>query len=133
MKEHRLLIIEDDDIIAELVTSIAQQAGFSTQVISGDNVVETYHLFQPHVIILDILMPGMDGFEMISYLRGRRSRAHILLLSGDENYLKMAKTMAGKELSIIGTISKPFNIAELKARMAQIKADLLPRDSAASA
>ncbi len=117
----RLLAIEDDTLLAQLIGTVAQDAGFAVAIASGERGADTYMNFSPDVIVLDILMPTVDGFEILRFLKTCHSRSRIILLSGDENYRKMAESIAGDELIIEANLAKPFDIPALHERFSALR------------
>jgi DNA-binding response OmpR family regulator len=126
MSKHRLLVIEDDKDIADLVCLVASEADFDARAIHHFiEILSVYENFTPHVIVLDILMPGMDGFEVLNFLHQRGSGSRVIILSGQENYRPMAERMAeGFRLPIAATIAKPFRLSELRQTLENIKLSL---------
>ena len=116
MSPKHLLIAEDDDGIARLVASAAKKAGFESRCVhDGLELTRIYDEFQPEVIVLDILMPNMDGIETLSFLNTCGRKAQIIILSGQGNYRHWTERMGvAYNLSIVATVSKPFRMAELR-------------------
>ncbi len=87
MFNKRLLVIDDDNDITELVSRIAIQSGFDTRTAHNDlSFISIYEHFKPDVVVTDIVMPGMDGFEILQFLCARGSTARIVLISGNQQY-----------------------------------------------
>ena len=124
MADHRLLIIEDDPKIADLVASVAGEMEFETRTASGLGALEAYDHFKPHCIVLDILMPEMDGLEVLQALKERVSEARIIILSGGENsYRRMAEHLGeAGGLVIAANIAKPFRLNEMRSALEKIRA-----------
>ena len=91
----------------------------------GFNVIETnsaeefqsaWQDHDPTVVIMDIVMPDMDGLELLRWLSEQELFAPIILMSGyDKNYLELASTVCSeKGNTIIGALTKPFQISELE-------------------
>jgi two-component system OmpR family response regulator len=122
MYERRLIIIEDDKNIAQLVEQVAMDAGFETRLAMNDlSFIAIFESFKPHVLVLDVMMPGMDGFEVLQFLHGSDSKIRIIILSGDSHFRDMAaKLGAGLGLHIDAVLAKPFRIAELRLRLQEI-------------
>ncbi len=126
MSQERLLIIEDDELIADLVCRVAIEEGFDVcSTCDFMQIQYLYDSFRPEVIILDIFMPGMDGFEVLKFLHQRCSSAHIVIMSGQGDYRPMAAKMAeGLDLSIFMTMTKPFRLAILRETLNKIRESL---------
>ncbi len=115
-QKNRLLIVEDDSSIAHLVCKAAEELGFETCVVKGLEFTAAYRDFKPDLIVLDLLMPEMDGFEVIKFLNACESKAKIILLSGTRDYYRQMAGHLGNafRLNIIANIAKPFRLAELR-------------------
>lgn len=122
MPSKRLLIIEDDPGLTELIRRVAEEAGYEVQQWEPHiPFIALYCEFQPHVIVLDIILPEMDGFEILRHLSKERSDARIIILSGQENYRPMASRMGkGLDLNIVATVAKPCRIVELHRLLQQV-------------
>jgi len=118
----RLLAMDDDGPVAQVIREIATSEGFTVRVVTQSGDFRTaYSEFAPDVITLDLLMPDVDGFEILALLRDLRCPAQIILLSGAaENYLRMAYELASVSgLRIGGVLAKPTQIGELYQLLAQ--------------
>jgi DNA-binding response OmpR family regulator len=122
MPQVRLLSIEDDKKISHLIGRVATEMGFSVCVANEpEDIIPLYKSFRPHIVILDILMPGKDGFEVLKFLGKRKSKAHVIILSGSE-YNNLAEDMSmALGLNMAGNLSKPFRIEDAKADARRVK------------
>lgn len=122
----KLLTVEDNAQIAELIRKVAIDAGFEARVASKEyQFIPIYDEFDPDVIVLDILMPGMDGFEVLQFLKDRKSRARVIILSGETSFRRMAENMGTVfGIPIEDNISKPFRVPQLRATLQSIYANL---------
>lgn len=112
----RLLIVDDDLAIAEVIREIATSQGFAVRVVTQPrDFTAACSEFSPDVITLDLLMPELDGIEMLTYLGKHNCRARIILLSGAEGPLLSAAKRIGLAggLRIDGVLAKPMQIGEL--------------------
>ena len=117
MKRNRLLIIDDDPLICKTLEHIAQKAGF--EVMSTDSAFSFFsqlELFDPSLIIVDLLMPELSGTELMLRMAKLHSEAKLIITSGqDRSIIDAAETLAKDNgLSVIGTLKKPFAAANLK-------------------
>lgn len=106
-----LLVLDDDPLIGDLVGALGVSAGYVVQVLTAsEGLLETLRARPVDVLVLDIVMPGMDGLEVLEALGREGYRGAILLLSGqDELYLHAADRMARRAgLNCIGAFPKPF-------------------------
>ena len=123
----RVLVVEDDHDIADLIAHYLQKAGHSVDsVASGSAVLPKVRATAPDAIVLDLMLPGMDGLLVCQALRADPATAAIpiimLTARGEE-----AERIAGLELGADDYVTKPFSPNELMARVAA----LLRRDAAA--
>ena len=120
MASKRLVVVDDKAEMGDFIRAVAEPLGY---------VVETYTKAQefvaavgradPDVIILDLVMPDVDGIELLNLLAARPTGARIFIASGyDPAYQRMAKALGEAHgLAIAGIISKPMRAADLKAAL----------------
>ena len=82
MVEHKILLVDDDRDLLEMLCSIFRRAGYTDLVTasSGQEALQVWREQQPALIVLDVMMPGMDGFEVLREIR-RTSRVPVLMLT----------------------------------------------------
>jgi len=113
----RILIIDDDRAIAKLLTSNLQHLGFELETANdGSEGLEAAETFQPDVILLDIMLPGLNGLEVCRRLRARSAVPIIMLTARDEEDLRIQALDAGAD----DYLTKPFYFRELLARIRAI-------------
>jgi CheY-like chemotaxis protein len=118
MTERRLLVCDDEPAFGRFVRNVAEDIGYQVAVTtSGHEFIASYEAFQPTTIILDMVMPGLDGNEIILWLAERRCAAQLIIITGfTPDYAEHAKVLAEyKGLRPAITLSKPLEIAELRA------------------
>jgi DNA-binding response OmpR family regulator len=113
----RVLIVEDDKDIADLITHYLRKAGHTTEhVSSGTAAIPRVHDSTPDLIVLDVMLPGMDGLMVCQALRADAATAAIpiimLTARGGES-----EKIAGLELGADDYVTKPFSPKELTARV----------------
>jgi two-component system, OmpR family, response regulator len=111
----RVLVVDDEDAITELVSSAARFAGFEVATASsGLESIDLCRSFLPHVVVLDIMMPGMDGFDVCRTLRASGDLVPIIFLTArDEHSTKLKGLTIGAD----DYMTKPFSLEELMARI----------------
>ena len=110
----RALVVEDDANIAELLRLYLSKDGFDVMIASDGNKAEAdFDLFQPDVVMLDIMLPGKDGWEVCRSIRKKSTTPIIMLTAKGETNDKVT----GLEMGADDYVTKPFNILELKARV----------------
>jgi two-component system OmpR family response regulator len=113
----RVLIVDDNkDFTAVIVTAI-ERAGLAVRAAgSGLEAIELCREFAPDTIILDIIMPDMDGVEFIGWLAATGYQARVIIVSAHSRYIDLAEKMAGvKGLTIAAVLSKPVRLPILLA------------------
>ncbi|MEN8152856.1 MAG: response regulator transcription factor [Acidobacteriota bacterium] len=121
----KILILEDDRTIVEGLTSALTFHEFS--VISAGDGIEGYNLFEeedPDLIILDVMLPGADGFEVCRKIRAKDPRVPIIMLTAKS---QESDKLLGFELGVDDYITKPFSAKELIARIRAILKRLEPK------
>lgn len=114
VKEIRILVVDDEPNILQFLELGLQNEGFEVQC-AGDGIAALAHLkqFQPQVVILDVMMPGMDGFEVCRLLKKSGNVAVIMLTARDE----VDDRVKGLNLGADDYMVKPFSFEELLARI----------------
>ena len=125
MKQFRILAVDDDERILNFLRSKLKASGY--EVLTAHNGLEALAQVQdqePDLLVLDLMMPGMDGFQTLKELRAF-SGAPVIILSGRSGD---ADKIKGLGLGADDYLIKPFNPDELVARIAAVKRRLEPVD-----
>ena len=110
----KVLIVEDDGNIAELLHLYLEKEGFETQVAKdGGKGVEYFRSFQPDLVLLDIMLPIMDGWAVLKKIREAGKTPVIMLTAKGETEDKVSGLESGADDYIV----KPFEMKELLARV----------------
>jgi DNA-binding response OmpR family regulator len=110
----QLLIVEDDESIGALVSAYLEQTGYRVDwVRSGEDALSRLDQLRPSLVILDIGLPGRDGFDVCRDIRARSSVPIVMLTARDEE----ADRVAGLEVGADDYVAKPFSPRELAARV----------------
>jgi two-component system cell cycle response regulator len=113
----KILIVDDEPINVKLVTAQLSPAGYETLgVYSGEEALEQVPLFQPDLILLDIMMPGIDGYEVLRRLKKDEKFRNIpvILITALDG---LTDKVTGLEVGADEFLNKPVNAAELMARV----------------
>lgn len=110
----KVLIVEDDANIAELLHLYLEKEGFETQVAKdGGKGVELFRSYQPDLVLLDIMLPQLSGMEVLRRLR-RESQIPVIMLTARDS---VVDKVAGLDSGADDYVTKPFAIEELLARI----------------
>lgn len=113
VSKQKILIVDDDNNIAELISLYLTKECFETMIVNdGESVTPAMKSFSPNLILLDIMLPGMDGYQVCREVRAKHSVPIIMLSAKGEVFDKVL----GLELGADDYIEKPFDSKELVAR-----------------
>ncbi len=112
--KQKILIVDDDTNIAELISLYLTKECFETRMVEdGEEAIKAFEEFQPNLILLDLMLPGMDGYEVCRTIRKTSSVPIIMLSAKGEIFDKVL----GLELGADDYMIKPFDSKELVARV----------------
>ena len=115
MTEARLLVVDDEPNIRELLSASLRYAGFEVEAAAdGYEAVRTARTFRPDLLVLDVMMPGIDGFEVVRRLRSEGSRAPVVFLTARD---ATEDKVTGLTLGGDDYVTKPFSLEEVVARI----------------
>ena len=124
--KQRILIADDDVNIAELISLYLTKEGYETKrAADGREALRMVPIFDPDLIILDIMMPEMDGYEVCREVRKNNSTPIIMLTAKGETFDKVL----GLELGADDYMVKPFDTKELVARVKAVLRRLDAKES----
>ena len=110
----KILVIDDEPSIVNLVTAYLKPEGYEViTAADGPSGLKAAHAFKPDLIILDIMLPGMDGMELLSRLR-RESAVYVILLTART---EETDKIVGLSVGADDYVTKPFSPRELTARV----------------
>jgi two-component system OmpR family response regulator len=114
----RLLVVDDEPNIVELLSASLRYAGFDVSTArSGREAVERIRNVRPDLVVLDVLMPGVDGFSVLRQLRGNGVDIPVLFLTAKDAH---EDRITGLTLGGDDYVTKPFSLAEVIARIQAI-------------
>jgi len=112
--KQKILIVDDDENIAELISLYLTKECFETMIVGdGETALSTVGTFQPNLILLDLMLPGIDGYQVCREVRATSAIPIIMLSAKGEIFDKVL----GLELGADDYMEKPFDSKELVARV----------------
>ena len=109
-----IMAIDDEEEILRLLKNIFEEEGYDfAGATGGDSAFPLMHECQPDLIILDIMMPGLDGFQVLNLIR-RKSQVPVIMLTGKGEVSTLRESV---EIGADDFIRKPFYPVELVARV----------------
>lgn len=112
--KQKILIVDDDNNIAELIALYLTKECFETKIVNdGEQALKEFQSFRPNLILLDLMLPGIDGYQVCREIRHSSDVPIIMLSAKTETFDKVL----GLELGADDYIIKPFDAKELVARV----------------
>ncbi|ABX40543.1 response regulator transcription factor [Lachnoclostridium phytofermentans] len=124
--KQKILIVDDDANIAELISLYLMKECFDTKIVyDGEEAITQYREYQPNLILLDLMLPGIDGYEVCREVRKTSTIPIIMLSAKGEIFDKVL----GLELGADDYMIKPFDTKELVARVKAVLRRVVPSQS----
>lgn len=113
VEKQKVLIVDDDNNIAELISLYFTKECFDTMIVNdGEGALNSFDTFKPDLVLLDLMLPGIDGYQVCRELRSKSQIPIIMLSAKGEVFDKVL----GLELGADDYMEKPFDSKELVAR-----------------
>lgn len=113
VNKQKILIVDDDENIAELISLYLTKECFETCIVNdGESALSEFDIFEPNLILLDLMLPGIDGYQVCREIRAKSTTPIIMLSAKGEIFDKVL----GLELGADDYMEKPFDSKELVAR-----------------
>ena len=114
VSKQKILIVDDDNNIAELISLYLIKECFETRICNdGESAINTFDTFNPDLILLDLMLPGIDGYQVCREIR-TKSQVPIIMLSAKG---EVFDNVLGLEMGADDYMEKPFDSKELVARV----------------
>jgi DNA-binding response OmpR family regulator len=122
----KVLVVEDEPVLLETLAYNLSRHGYEvSQAATGSEALEVAHREQPELVVLDVMLPGIDGFEVCRVLRQESNVPILMLTARDE----VVDKVVGLEMGADDYMTKPFSMHEFLARVkALIRRDRLIRE-----
>ncbi len=117
-QQQRILVVDDEESITDLVSTALRFVGYDVSIAAnGRQALTEASYFMPHLIVLDVMMPGLDGFEVCQRLRANGDTVPVVFLTArDDHDDKLQGFIRGGD----DYVTKPFSLEELVARIRAI-------------
>ena len=113
--KQKILIVEDDPHILLGLEEVLKSESFEVVVCNrGDRAIETFHKHHPALVVLDVMLPGLSGYDICKQLRAKKITTPILMLTAKGQEIDK---VVGLDLGADDYVTKPFGVRELLARI----------------
>jgi two-component system, OmpR family, response regulator MtrA len=110
----RILVVDDDASLAEMLSIVLRQEGFDSELCArGDEALEIFHDYRPDLVLLDLMLPGLDGIEVCKEIRAESGVPIVMLTAKGDT----VDVVVGLESGADDYVVKPFKPKELVARI----------------
>jgi two-component system response regulator MtrA len=110
----RILVVDDDAALAEMLTLVLRNEGFLSQIVTrGDDAMSAFRAFRPDVVLLDLMLPGKDGIDVCKEIRAESGVPIVMLTAKGDT----VDVVVGLESGADDYVVKPFKPKELIARI----------------
>lgn len=117
MAAKRLLVMDDEAAFGRFVRRIAEGEGYEVEILTQPReFAETFDRFQPNMVVLDVVMPEIDGIELIRWLIAREAHIRLVIMTGfNPMYATMGAVLAEAHgLMEVTSVVKPIGVADLR-------------------
>ncbi len=118
----RLLVVDDQDNITKIVSKIGVRLGYEVRAVNDPTrAFDEFDAFRPDVLAIDLVMPEVDGIDILHQILAMGTNARIIIMSGfGKGYLRLGRDVASfHDHPGIATLAKPFRRADLIALLAR--------------
>jgi len=110
----RVLVVDDEPGITDLVSMALRYEGLTVEVVhTGRDAIRSVDVFRPHLMVLDVMLPDLDGFEVLRQLSGDHPRVPVIFLTAKDG---LEDKLRGFTLGGDDYVTKPFSVEELIVR-----------------
>jgi len=114
-QKHRILLVDDEPDVLEFLGYNLREEGYQVHTCSnGEDAIVKAEEILPHLIILDVMMPGLGGLEVLKRIKAQKPQIHVILLTGRGS---TKEGIEGMQRGAFDYLMKPINIEELIKKM----------------
>ena len=126
MEKKKLLVVDDDTEVREFMKSFFEERGFDVRMAAdGKEAVEEAEKMRPHLILLDVQMPVMDGTKALSLIKQTQPHVKVIMITGLDTQEKIEGAM---RLGADHYITKPLRLDYLEKQVMNIISELMERE-----
>ena len=126
----KILIVEDEEIIRLGLQDNFEMEGYTVETAcDGEEAIAKADSYQPHLVLLDLMIPKKSGFEVCRYIRNKHPDTYIIMLTAKT---EETSKVAGLEMGADDYVTKPFSILELLARVKAFRRRIEPQSGSTS-
>jgi DNA-binding response OmpR family regulator len=115
--EARVLVVDDEPMVRDVLSRYLEQSGFEVEAASdGERALAAFDACSPDLVLLDLMLPRIDGFEVFRQIRARNDSPVIMITARGQT----TDRIAGLEIGADDYVSKPFSPAEVVARVRSV-------------
>ena len=125
----RLLLIDDEPALAAFVAKAADMCGYEPVIAEQDQQFrDLFQADRPHMVALDLGMPGMDGVELLRFLGSEDYKEPVLIISGFDSRVLESAYRFGEALGLqmVGPLEKPARLEQLEEILTRVRPTLVP-------
>ena len=115
MAERKILIVDDEEDVRLFLGDFLGDRDFRVEMAeSGEEALEKIAKVQPDLVLLDVMMPGMDGIQCLEQIKQKYAKVHVIMITALKDETRMAKA---KKLGARDYIVKPFSLSYLESEL----------------
>jgi hypothetical protein len=121
----KILVVDDQESVTKIAGKIASELGYEVMRVSDPaRVFEAFETFQPDVLLIDLVMPELDGIDLLHEILAPGTSAKVIVMSGfGKSYLRLGEAVGVyHDHPAITTLAKPFRKADLAALLSEVAA-----------
>ena len=124
---HTILLVEDDKRLSAVVAEYLQKQGLKVEIeFRGDTAVERILSLQPDLVILDLMLPGLDGLEVCKQVRSQYDKPILMLTARDEDFDQVVGLELGADDYVIKPVQPRVLLARIRTLLRRVKASPAP-------
>jgi DNA-binding NtrC family response regulator len=115
-RKRRVVIIDDDQQLAGILTALVGSLGHDVIVKEDSSASHTYEVRDSDIVFVDMLMPRVSGLQVLEQLARQNVKSAIVLMSSNDGHLHEAENIVKKlDLDLLGILHKPFQLPDVRA------------------